>query len=281
MKNAASASGKNAARCVVVSLHDVSPHTWPVCAAMLADLQALGVERTSLLVVPDHHGRGHFLRDAPFCRQLERLAAAGHEVVVHGYFHRRVRGAKESARTQWITRVYTADEGEFFDLDEAAAAELLARAQEDFSRLDLPSPPVGFIAPAWLLGAAAERAVRRAGFRYTTRLAGVETFLPNGGVEKTRSQSLVWSCRNAWRRQVSLLWNASLARRLGANPLLRVGLHPSDFRHPAIWRQVRASIEHCLREEGRSVRTYAEFVTEPTAPGKTGGAVGVARETGL
>ncbi len=178
---------------------------------------------------------------------------------MHGYFHRRARGTAESARTRWLTQVYTADEGEFFDLSESAAAQLLARAQADFSRLALPAPPVGFIAPAWLLGTAAGRAVRAAGFRYTTRLGSVEEFLPNDGLRVTRSQSLVWSCRNRWRRQVSLLWNAALARRLRANPLLRVGLHPPDFRHAAIWQQVRALIREGLRN-GRKAATYAEFV---------------------
>ncbi|MBV9656826.1 MAG: polysaccharide deacetylase family protein [Verrucomicrobia bacterium] len=251
-------------KALVVSLHDVSPHTWPACAAMLADLAKIGVARTSLLVVPNHHGRGHFLADPMFCRELEKLAANGHEIVVHGYEHRRARRADESARTRWITQIYTADEGEFFDLEEAAAAAVLKRAKEDFAQLDLPAPPVGFIAPAWLLGEAAGRAVRAAGFRYTTRLGSVETYLPNDGLKVTHSQSLVWSPRNAWRRQVSLWWNASLARRLRANALLRVGLHPPDFRFPAIWRQARALIGDALRE-GRAVRTYAEFIDTSSA----------------
>ncbi len=55
---------------LVVSLHDVSPHTWPACVAMLDHLRTLGVDRTSLLVVPDHHGPGHSLPDAAICQEL-------------------------------------------------------------------------------------------------------------------------------------------------------------------------------------------------------------------
>src|SRR5882757_6813825 len=55
-------------RSFVVSLHDVSPHTWEASARLLADLAAWGVPRTSLLVVADHHHRGHFLADEAFCR---------------------------------------------------------------------------------------------------------------------------------------------------------------------------------------------------------------------
>jgi hypothetical protein len=52
--------------------------------------------------------------------------------------------------------------------------------------------------------------------------------------EGTRSQSLVYSPRSAWRRKVSLAWNAFLAARLRKNPLARLGLHPPDWKHEAI-----------------------------------------------
>lgn len=227
---------------------------------MLEDLRAWGVARTSLLVIPDHHRRGHFLNDPALCRALERLAGHdGHELVVHGYFHQRPTPApaatgRETPWTRWVTSTYTAGEGEFYDLPAPEAAERLNRAHADFARLDAPAP-VGFIAPAWLLGAGAAAAVRDAGFAYTTRLGSVEDFRQN---RVTRSQSLVWSCRNAWRRAASIAWNAALARRLRPRPLLRIGLHPPDFLHRAVWRQVGARIRAALRD--RAVTTYAGFV---------------------
>lgn len=247
------------ARHLVVSIHDVSPHTWPAVVRMLADLRAWGVRRTSLLVVPDHHGRGHFLQDPAFCRALERLIVdEGHEPVIHGYFHQRpasVGGQRETPWTRWVTGVYTAGEGEFYDLPETAAAERLTRAKADFAQLNLPAPPSGFIAPAWLLGPDAARAVGAAGFAYTTRLGTVENLVQD---RVTRSQSLVWSCRNGWRRNVSLLWNATLFTRLRNTPLLRIGVHPPDRQHPAIWRQVERLVRGALKD--RKAATYAEFV---------------------
>ncbi len=94
---------------------------------------------------------------------------------------------------------------------------------------------MGFIAPAWLLGTDAETAVREAGFQYTTRL---QTFKDLANGREDRSQSLVWSVRAAWRRVISLGWNAYLLKRLGENPLVRIGLHPPDWSHPAIRHQV-------------------------------------------
>src|SRR5687767_672001 len=108
-------------RFLVVSLHDVSPHTQPAVARQLDELRELGVRVTSLLVVPDHHHRGHFLRDRGFCDWLTRLAQDGHEIVTHGYFHQRSRRDDETPVQKLTTRVYTADEGEFYDLDRESA----------------------------------------------------------------------------------------------------------------------------------------------------------------
>jgi predicted deacetylase len=239
---------------LVVSLHDVSPRTRPVFTAMLAELAALGVDRCSLLVIPDHHHQGPMLADVDFCRWLEALAAQGHELVIHGYYHQRPARGRETWRDRWITRVYTKGEGEFYDLPKADAAALLARAQADFRQLDAPAP-TGFIAPAWLLGAEAAEAVREAGLRYTTYLRGVQD-LASG--EFIPAQSLVYSCRNAWRRVCSLAWNATLAQRLRAAPLLRLSLHPPDYLHADIWRQVRRAVRRFAAE--RTVSTYAAFV---------------------
>lgn len=238
----------------VVSMHDVSPLTQDVFAAMLDDLGSLGLTKCSLLVIPEHHHRRHFLTDVPFCHWLEELCAAGHELVVHGYYHQREPRPSETWRQQMLTGVYTMGEGEFYDLPKDEAARFLALALEEFRDLKAPAPR-GFIAPAWLLGDGAAAAVREAGFQYTTWLRGVED-LRRG--EFLSSQSLVYSCRNLWRRNVSLVWNDFLARRLRGNPLVRLGLHPPDFEHPRVWRQIRRLVKDTLRE--REAMTYAEFI---------------------
>ena len=244
----------------VVSLHDVSPLTRDVFTAMLKELAEVGVTKTSLLVIPDHHRRGHMLDDAGFCRWLEGLAKAGHEVVIHGYYHQRTPRGDETAKQRWITSVYTMGEGEFYDLSQEEAAELLARAKADFSKLDVPAP-TGFIAPAWLLGSAAAGAVKRAGFLYTTYLTYVHSVAwKHYDIRQNYqwSQSLVYSCRNLWRRVCSLWWNAMLISRLENAPLLRLGLHPPDCQHPRIWRQIlRFAREEASRRE---VTTYDVFV---------------------
>ncbi len=245
-------------RALVVSLHDVSPQTRAECAEILAELAGLGVEKCSLLVIPDHHRRGHFLADAECAAWLRAQAAAGHELVMHGYHHQRARRAGESVSAKLTTRFYTADEGEFFDLDRAAARALVEKARADFRQLGVE--PAGFIAPAWLLSAEAEAALRELGCAYTTRLGSVAD-LESGRV--FQSQSLVWSVRSTWRRQVSRAWNALLFRRLAANPLLRISIHPVDLRHAQIWRQIRNLITRALAE--REPLTYHAWLTRQRA----------------
>lgn len=224
-------------RGLVVSIHDVSPINWRRVDAMLGDLAEWGVARTSLLVIPDHHRRGRIGADPEFSEWLTARVADGHEVVAHGYYHLRSRRAGDGFFERLTTEHYTAGEGEFHDLGEVQAAELLGRGLAEFGEIGLR--PAGFIAPAWLLGVAAERAVRAAGFRYTTRIGTVEDF--HAG-RVFRSRSLVYSVRARWRRVCSLGWNEGLSRALAGSGLVRMGLHPPDWDYPLI----RAHARKCL-----------------------------------
>ena len=239
---------------LVVSIHDVSPLTREAADAMLRELRALGVEKTSLLVIANHHHRGHFLDDVDFCEWLRAQEKCGDEIVIHGYYHLRERKRGETLWQKGMTRIYTRDEGEFFDISEAEAAEKIALAQREFAQAGFA--PRGFIAPAWLLSEAGERAARAANFEYTTRLATVSDFRTG---EIHASQSMVYSVSSAWRRAASLAWNAQLYRRLRENPLLRIGLHPPDYAQPKIWRQILRYVALALKE--RAPTTYGEWIS--------------------
>jgi predicted deacetylase len=230
-------------RALVVSIHDVASLTWRRVERMLAELTDWGVARCSLLVVPNYHRSGPSLGDTTFTEWLHQRAERGDEIVIHGYYHERPRRAGEGARQKLITRVYTADEGEFYDLDRDQAFRLMQQAQGEFAAEGFH--PSGFIAPAWLLGAGAEQAAIDAGFRYTTTLRSVRDFVSG---QEFISQSLVYSVRSDWRCAASLFWNRLLFRRLARNPLLRLGLHPPDIEHPGVWRQIRALVQRALRD---------------------------------
>jgi predicted deacetylase len=248
----------SAPRALVVSLHDVSPHTRENCEQALTALDRLGVKQCSLLVIPDHHHRGHFLADPAFCAWLKAQADYGHEIVIHGYYHQRERRSVESTVQKLTTRFYTADEGEFYDLDRPSAAALVQAARADFQKLGLD--PSGFIAPAWLLSREAEAVLRDCGCEYTTRLGSV---LDLRHARLHPSQSLVWSVRSAWRRKLSLAWNALLFRRLAGHPLLRISIHPVDAKHRAIWAQITSLLAWALSD--RIPLTYQNWLTQNRA----------------
>lgn len=238
---------------LVVSIHDVSPGTRDVVEIMIADLAKVGVTKTALLVIPNPHHQGASLEDQGFVQWLTDLEKAGHEVIVHGYYHFREKKAQEGAMTKWVTRHYTAGEGEFFDLKENEAEPLLTRALAEFQAAGFA--PKGFIAPAWLMGWDAELAVRSRGFDYTTRIASVSDLKAN---LVYHSRSLVYSVRAFWRRQVSLLWNSFVLYRVRYWPLVRVGLHPPDWKYPLIQKHALGSIRRALKQ--RPVMTYWEWL---------------------
>ena len=241
-------------RALVVSIHDVAPSTRAKVDKILASLAGHGVHTCSLLVVPDYHRLGRSLADRSFCSWLHALAVNEHEIVIHGFFHQRARRRDENARAKIVTRIYTADEGEFFDLGYDEALRLIRKAQEDFKTHDFH--PTGFVAPAWLLGAEAERAVIDAGMSYTTTLRTVRDY---HGDRTIPSQSLVYSVRSGLRRISSLTWNRSLFRRLTSNPLLRLGIHPPDIDRAAIWKQIGEIVSEALLD--RRAMTYRDLLT--------------------
>jgi uncharacterized protein len=245
-------------RALVVSIHDVAPSTREKLERILADLKRHRVSACSLLVVPNYHRRGRSLTDPDFCSWLHELEASGHEIVIHGFLHERARQPNESMHGKILTRILTADEGEFFDLNYPDALHLVREARHDFEAHGFR--PHGFIAPAWLLGAEAGRAVIDACMDYTTTLRTVHDI---AGGRTFTSQSLVYSTRSGWRRAMSLAWNRFLFRHQTRNPLLRLSIHPPDIAYRAIWEQITGLIDKALRD--RHSMTYRDWLGEKSA----------------
>jgi len=242
------------ARGLVVSIHDVSPHNWEAVQEICDDLAAWGVTKISHLVVPDHHHRGCISDYPDFCDWLRKEAAAGNEIVAHGFYHERPKECSEGVVDRWITSTYTAGEGEYYDLSADESERRTREGEQIFRRIGLQ--PRGFIAPAWLLGEDAATGVRRVGYQYTTRLGSVDDW--KAGV-LYRSQSLVYSVRAGWRRGMSLAWNESLSLALELNPLVRLGLHPPDWKFPAIRAHACRCIARALAV--RASMTYDEWLS--------------------
>jgi predicted deacetylase len=247
---------------LVISLHDVSPQTQAIVNNQLEELYSMGVKRCSLLVIPDYHHQSLISLFPNFMSWLQEQADKGHEIVLHGYYHDRPPSPRDNTWKRLITEHYTAGEGEFYDLDYEQARTILKMGKVVFEEAGIDrSELFGFIAPAWLLGKEAERALIDEGFLYTTRLHGVidlqeqpPRFFP--------AQSMVYSVRSAWRRIISLFWNELLFQYATHQKwgLLRVSLHPVDWKHQFIKSHLLHSIKRALKD--RTPMTYESWLRQ-------------------
>src|SRR5260370_35444699 len=125
-------------RNLVVSIHDVSPLTQASCARILDDLQEIGVPITSLLIIPNHHERAPLTEYKEFRGWLKSKVKEGHEPILHGYYHARSPKNTDAGIVKFTNQVYTAGEGEFYDLNRSEASRRCRQGLTDLAVLQKP-----------------------------------------------------------------------------------------------------------------------------------------------
>ena len=240
-------------RTLSVTLHDVAPATQARCERLLERLEHIAPMAFTLLVVPYYHGQSS---GAPFDDWLDARLQGGDELALHGLTHHddgTPSGLVDHVRRRW----YTDGEGEFAALGVADATRRFNTGRRWFARRRWPLR--GFVAPAWLLGDGAWRALRRQPFRYTCTRTSL-LVLPRGGSDAMPlvwpARSIVYSTRAAWRRQLSLPWNRLVAGIESAAPWMRFELHPADVEHDAVCSAALRLIERAVAQ-GRQALTLA------------------------
>jgi uncharacterized protein len=213
----------------------------------------------TLLVVPAYGGQCSAMVPGFESAMTEQLAQ-GHELALHGYFHRDL-GAAGSALDWLRRRVYTDGEGEFSALTEREAAERLLLGQRWFRANRWPLS--GFVPPAWRLGPESWKAIRRSpDIEYVTTFTHIHALYTG---ESQQAPCLTLSARVPWRRLVSRAW-ADMAWRGCPAPLVRLALHPRDADDPALLRTWQNRLAELLaeREAVRKVDfVRATFAREP------------------
>ncbi len=242
------------ARALCVSIHDVSPQTWADCRTVIAAMNEVAQLPLGLLLVPCWHHRP-WPESGAFIDEIDALRREGHELVLHGYTHwddgPRPLGLFDRFRRRMLTR----NEAEFAALDGPAA-----RAALDAGIASLAAHAwavEGFVAPAWMLSAAAVDALAHSGLRYAGLFGGLLS-LPD--LRRLPAVALTYSCRHPagdWltRGAVSV---AAVAQ--SHAPLLRIALHPADARRPANLRHARRLLEVALAT--RVALTEAGYVRQ-------------------
>lgn len=222
---------------LIVSFHDLAPHSRPACEQFLGMMREVGIERVTLLVVPMWYEQSTIDQHPDFVDWLLELQAQGHEIQLHGWSHR-VKSVDGGLWAQIAGNVYTAREGEFYQLNYQDALSRLRAGCELFQTLGLHVQ--GFTAPAWLLSGPARQALIDLGFEYTTYLQHVE-WLP--AQERFYAPTLVYSSRSAWRGAASRVWLPCWQRLNASAEYLRLAIHPVDMQFSGI----RQSFLHLAR----------------------------------
>jgi predicted deacetylase len=221
--------------------------------------QALGAVAAiplTWLVVPRFHGSAD--ESAPMEAALSAAAARGDELALHGYTHLDLEPAGGGLRSRFLRGVYTEREGEFAALSEDEARRRITLGLDWFARRGWRA--AGFVAPAWLLGEGAWRALRTFPFAYTTTFSRFHLLPGTGSVF---SPSLVYTARNRAGRLLSPRAADVGAALLGRAPLTRLSLHPRDAHYPALVRHAQHLLERLL--SGHEAVTKAECAQRLTS----------------
>jgi predicted deacetylase len=237
---------------VHVSIHDVSPAWEREVEEALALAADVGV-KPALLVVPNFHGRWPLLDHPEFCARLRDLQGRGHEIYLHGFFHksrplgaddadlpaRPAHGTHESgapSRLAWIfaQRIASGGEAEFSDVSRDEAVERLDRGERVLGDAGLTID--GFIAPAWSMPAWLLPLLGARGYRFSEDHTRV--YDPSRGRAKA-SVVLNYASRTK-ARMLSTVAYCRVAKHARALFPARVAIHPGDMRVPLLQREVRA-----------------------------------------
>ncbi|WP_336355290.1 polysaccharide deacetylase family protein [Pseudomonas granadensis] len=233
----------NNRRAVLLVLHDVAPETWADYQPFVEAVDDMGAVPMTWLVVPDFHRRNALDAHPAFRRLLDKRLAQGDELALHGYYHDDQEPNPTTPREWFMRRIYT-HEGEFYRLSRKAALSRLHAGLEVFQRHDWPVH--GFVAPAWLMSDGTRQALRELPLQYTSDPQHIYRLPDFTAID---APGLVWSARSAWRRGLSKVLSDQREQRWRQAPVIRLGLHPVDMRHPfsrTYWLQ---TLERLLADE--------------------------------
>jgi predicted deacetylase len=201
---------------VLISVHDVMPHTLDRVTDIILMLEAAGAGAASLLVVPDTGWTGGTLD------RLHDLLARGNTLAGHGWRHEcaGIRGFRHRLHSALISR----NVAEHLALDAVGIEALIRRCSEWFPRNGLPQPDT-YVPPAWAMGCIADERLYGLGFRYFETLTGIL----DAGTGRFRALPLAGFEADTRLRALALrtLNGISLALTTPGRPL-RLAIHPDD-----------------------------------------------------
>lgn len=243
---------------VHVSIHDVSPAFEREVDVALDMAHALGI-KPALLVVPDFHGRAALLESPRYVEKLRALQREGHEIYLHGYYHRARpfqehaaatgdTGVRARLRHAFAQRVVSGGEAEMSDVSRTEAVERLERGERVLEDAGLTIE--GYVAPAWSLPSWGLELLGARGYRFTED--HVRVYDP---AAKTSRASLVLNyASRSPSRLLSTVAYCRVARPAARLVPGRVALHPADMRFALLRSEARSLLAWAARDLARNGR---------------------------
>jgi predicted deacetylase len=205
-----------------MALHDIAPPFERDVIAQLEALDALGIEKLVLKVVPRWHGNQPISDSPRLCAALASRAADGSQLVLHGLEHRPRGTWRGPALRQLRARLFAPGAAEFMTLSAREAAESVRQGRDELRAAGLPEPGT-FCAPGWLISREARAGVAEAGIRYLSSMTGIED-LREGSVRRLTPLGYM-GVAGAEEGGVRLL-NSVLAPTAGYTAGVKIYLHP-------------------------------------------------------
>ncbi len=241
-----------AGRILLASIHDVSPRFESEIDALTELLTPHAGHRTAMLVVPNHWGTAPIVPGSTFATRLRTWADEGREIFLHGFYHRDESTHRRPTH-QLRARFMTAGEGEFLGLPLHEASTRLSRGLGLIEDV-IGRPVTGFVAPAWLYGVGAMRALAEAGIQISED--HLRVWSPVTGETLARGPVITWASRSLLRRGSSLA--AAAALRHARFEVLRIGVHPPDVRHSNLVRSIEKTFK--VAASSRPAAAYSSLL---------------------
>jgi predicted deacetylase len=228
---------------VHLSLHDVSPAWEKECEQALAFCAEVGA-RPALLVVPNFHGAWPLEEHPAFCARLRELQKQGHEIYLHGFFHKSrprddvgQQGANGRPRgLAWLfaQKVVSGGEAEFSDVSRDEAIARLDQGERALAAAGLTID--GFVAPAWSMPAWLLPMLASRGYRFTED--HVRVYDPAGG--RARPSVVLNYASRSTGRMLSTVAYCRVAKYARSVVPARIAIHPGDMRVAMLRRELQA-----------------------------------------
>jgi predicted deacetylase len=241
-------------RSLVVSVHDVAPSTLDEVRWLLAQLDGLGVRPRVLKVVPNENGSGD-LRGCPaLVDLLQREAAQGAEIVLHGYTHRAVGPYRGPWAERLRARLFAGDAAEFLSLNPPMMAARLDAGRRILAESGLRTD--AFCAPAWLAPPELPELLRGLGFHH---LIGMATVSDLGSRRRLRMPWLGYMGAGAFQERLLGVIGAGTRCAGPILPVIKIFLHPQAAPTSAACARVLRTLAGLLHE--RRPVTYAQLLS--------------------